>query len=89
MNKSELINQVVPVVGTQKLAKAAVDCVLDAIAEALAANQSVQISGFGSFKVSERKARMGRNPQTGAPMQIPASKVPRFSPAKALKEAVK
>jgi DNA-binding protein HU-beta len=89
MNKTELINQVVPVVGTQKMAKEAVDCVFDALADALSKSETVQISGFGSFKVSERKARTGRNPQTGAPMEIPAAKVPKFSPAKALKEAVK
>ncbi len=89
MNKTDLINQVAPVVGTQKMAREAVDCVLNAIADALSKSEPVQISGFGSFKVSERKARTGRNPQTGAPMQIQAAKVPRFTPGKALKEAVK
>jgi nucleoid DNA-binding protein len=88
MNKTELINQVAPIVGTQKMAKEAVECVLNAIADALAENDTVQISGFGSFKVNQRKARTGRNPQTGAPMQIPAAKVPKFTPAKALKEAI-
>jgi len=88
MNKTELINQVAPIVGTQKMAKEAVECVLTAIADALAENDTVQISGFGSFKVNQRKARTGRNPQTGAPMQIPAAKVPKFTPAKALKEAI-
>ena len=89
MNKTDLINKVATVVGTQKQAKEAVDCVLDAITGALAGKDSVQIAGFGSFKVSERKARTGRNPQTGAPIQIPAAKVPKFVPGKALKEAVK
>jgi nucleoid DNA-binding protein len=89
MNKTDLINQVAPVVGTQKMAKEAVDCVLTAIADALAKSETVQISGFGSFKVNERKARTGRNPQTGAPMQIPAAKVPKFTAGKALKDAVK
>ncbi len=88
MNKADLIDQVTAIVGTQKVAKDAVNCVLESISEALAQNDTVQLSGFGSFKVSERKARTGRNPQTGAPMQIPAAKVPKFSPAKALKEAV-
>lgn len=88
MNKTELINQVAPIVGTQKMAKEAVECVLTAIADALAEDDTVQISGFGSFKVNQRKARTGRNPQTGAPMQIPAAKVPKFTPAKALKEAI-
>ena len=80
--------EVAAIVGTQKMAKDAVNCVLQAITDALVKNDSVQISGFGSFKVSERKARTGRNPQTGAPIQIPAAKVPKFTPGKALKEAV-
>jgi nucleoid DNA-binding protein len=89
MNKTDLINEVAAVVGTQKLAKEAVECVLNAITDALAKNDAVQISGFGSFKVSERKARTGRNPQTGQAIQISASRVPRFVAGKALKDAVK
>ena len=89
MNKTDLINEVAAVVGTQKQAKEAVDSVLQSITNALANNDSVQISGFGSFKVSERKARAGRNPQTGETIQIPASRIPRFVAGKALKDAVK
>jgi nucleoid DNA-binding protein len=89
MNKTDLINEVAAVIGTQKQAKESVDCVLKTITDALAKNDSVQISGFGSFKVSERKARAGRNPQTGETIQIPASRVPRFVAGKALKDAVK
>jgi nucleoid DNA-binding protein len=89
MNKTDLINEVAAVIGTQKQAKEAVDCVLNSITDALAQNDNVQISGFGSFKVSERKARTGRNPQTGETIQIPAGKVPRFVAGKALKDAVK
>lgn len=89
MNKADLINQVASIVETQKLAKEAVDCVFGAITEALAKNEAVQIAGFGSFKTSERKARTGRNPQTGAPIQIPARNVPKFVAGKALKDAVK
>ena len=89
MNKTDLINEVTTVVGTQKQAKEAVDCVFKAITDALAKKDTVQISGFGSFKVSERKARTGRNPQTGAAIQIPAGKVPRFVAGKSLKDAVK
>lgn len=88
MNKTDLIAKVATVVGTQKQAKEAVDCVLDTITEALADQESVQIAGFGSFKVSERKARTGRNPQSGASIEIPARKVPKFIPGKALKDAV-
>jgi nucleoid DNA-binding protein len=89
MNKTDLINEVAAVVGTQKLAKEAVDSVLNAITDALAKKDAVQISGFGSFKVSERKARTGRNPQTGQAIQIAASRVPKFVAGKALKDAVK
>lgn len=89
MNKADLINKVATVVGTQKQAKEAVDCVLESITEALAKKDAVQIAGFGSFKVSQRKARTGRNPKTGEAIQIAAASVPKFSPGKALKDAVK
>ncbi len=88
MNKTDLIAKVATVVGTQKQSKEAVECVLDAITEALAGKDTVQIAGFGSFKVGQRKARTGRNPQSGAAIEIPARNVPRFLPGKALKDAV-
>lgn len=88
MNKTDLISKVADIVGTQKQAKETVDCVFDAISEALAKKDAVQISGFGTFKVSARKARTGRNPQSGAEIQIPARNVPKFAPGKALKDAV-
>jgi nucleoid DNA-binding protein len=89
MNKTDLVNAVASVLGTQKQAKKAIDCMLGSITEALAKNDPVQISGFGSFRVSKRKARTGRNPQTGAPIHIPAGRVPKFTAGKALKAAVK
>jgi nucleoid DNA-binding protein len=88
MNKADLVSKVAAIVGTQKQAKEVVDCVLDAITDALANQDTVQIAGFGSFKVSERKARTGRNPRTGASIEIPAARVPKFSAGKALKDAV-
>jgi DNA-binding protein HU-beta len=88
MNKSDLINAVSSVVSTKKEAQAAVDCVLATIIEALAQNDSVQLVGFGTFKVSKRKAREGRNPQTGATMQIAEKMVPKFVAGKAMKDAV-
>jgi len=88
MNKTDLIAKVAEIVGTQKQAKEAVDCVLDAITDALANKDGVQIAGFGSFKVSERKARTGRNPQSGESIEIAARNVPKFVPGKALKDAV-
>jgi DNA-binding protein HU-beta len=89
MNKADLINEVSKVLETKKDAQAAVDCVLSSIAQALGKGDPVSVVGFGTFKVAERKARKGRNPQTGEEIYIAASKVPKFVAAKALKEAVK
>jgi DNA-binding protein HU-beta len=88
MNKGDLVDAVAEVVGTKKAAQEAVDCVFSAISDALKKNDSVQIIGFGSFKTSQRAARKGRNPQTGAEIDIPARTVPKFVPGKALKDAV-
>ena len=88
MNKGDLINEVAKVVSTKKEAQAAVDCVVSSITKALKRNDTVSLVGFGTFKVSQRKARKGRNPQTGAVIDIKAKKVPRFSPGKALQDAV-
>jgi len=88
MNKGDLINEVAKVVNTKKEAQDAVDAVLSAITGALRQQDTVTIIGFGSFKVNRRAARMGRNPQTGAQMEIRAMNVPKFVPGKALKDAV-
>ncbi|MBU4185879.1 MAG: HU family DNA-binding protein [Proteobacteria bacterium] len=89
MNKGDLVNEVARVVKTKKDAQAVVDRVLSSITKALANGDSVSLVGFGTFKVAERKARKGRNPQTGKEINIAASKVPKFVAGKALKEAVK
>ena len=89
MNKADLINEVAKVVSTKKEAQAAVDCVFDTIKKALKKKDSVTIIGFGTFKVDKRKARKGRNPQTGEVIKIKAKKVPKFVPGMALKELVK
>ena len=89
MNKGDLINEVSKVINTKKDAQAAVDCVLSSITRALENGDSVSLVGFGTFKVAERRARKGRNPQTGEEIDIAASKVPKFVVGKALKEAVK
>ncbi|MFC1515496.1 HU family DNA-binding protein [Thermodesulfobacteriota bacterium] len=89
MNKSDLVSEVSKIVKTKKDAQAAVDCVLSSITNALEKGDTVTLIGFGTFKVAERKARKGRNPQTGAEIYIAASKVPKFVAGKALKEAVK
>jgi nucleoid DNA-binding protein len=88
MNKADLIEEVTKVVGTRKEAQAAVDCLFQSIIGALAKGDRVAMAGFGSFKVEKRKARKGRNPQTGAEIEIKARNVPKFLPAKALKDAV-
>ncbi|HSQ86648.1 MAG TPA: HU family DNA-binding protein [Desulfobacterales bacterium] len=89
MNKSDLVDEVSRVLKTKKDAQMAVDCVLSSIIKTLEKGGSVSLVGFGTFKVTERKARKGRNPQTGEEINIAASKVPKFVSGKALKEAVK
>ncbi|UCE56835.1 MAG: HU family DNA-binding protein [Desulfobacterales bacterium] len=89
MNKGDLVNEVAKVVSTKKAAQAAVDCVLSSITKSLKKGDTVTLVGFGTFKVMKRKARKGRNPQTGEEIKIKASKAPKFTPGKALKEAVK
>ena len=89
MNKSELISEVAKVVSTKKAAQDAVDCVISSITGALKKGEDVTLTGFGTFKVVKRKARNGRNPNTGEPIKIKATKAPKFAPGKALKEAVK
>ena len=88
MNKGDLINEVSKVVSTKKEAQAAVDCVFSSITDALKGKDKVTIIGFGTFKVEERKARKGINPQTGKPIDIAAKTVPKFVAGKALKESV-
>jgi DNA-binding protein HU-beta len=89
MNKGDLINEVAKVVSTKKEAQQAVDCVFSSITKALKKGDAVTLVGFGTFKVTKRKARKGRNPQTGEEIKIKASKAPKFTPGKPLKEAVK
>ena len=88
MNKGDLVNEVAKVVGTKKEAQAAVDCVISTITKSLKKKDAVTLVGFGTFKVDKRKARKGRNPQTGEAIKIKAKRVPKFVAGKALKEAV-
>ena len=89
MNKGDLVKEVAKVVNTKKQAQAAVDCIFSTITKALQKKDPVTLVGFGTFKVGQRKARTGRNPQTGAEIKISAKKIARFVPGKALKDAVK
>ena len=88
MNKADLINEVASVVSNKMDAQAAVDCVFESIVNTLKKGDMVTLVGFGTFKVAKRKARTGRNPQTGAEIQINASNAPKFMPGKAFKEAL-
>lgn len=89
MNKADLVNAVAEKAGlTKKVAEQTVGVVFDTITEGLAKEGKVQLVGFGSFEVKNRSARMGRNPKTKEPIQIPASKAPVFKPGKALKDSV-
>lgn len=89
MNKSQLIDVVAAKTDLKKKdAEAAVAAVLDAVAEALASGEKVQLIGFGTFEVKERAARTGRNPATGEEITIAACKYPAFSAGAKLKEKV-
>lgn len=89
MNKSELIDAIADGANLSKAdAKRALDATTAAITNALVAGDSVALTGFGSFVVRDRAARTGRNPKTGAEIQIAASKNPAFKAGKALKDAV-
>lgn len=89
MTKSDLIDEVASKTNlTKKDAHAAVDAVFTTITEQLALGDKVQLIGFGTFEVRERAERIGRNPQTGDEMTIPARKAPAFKAGKQLKDAV-
>ena len=89
MNKSQLIDKIADGADISKAAAGrALDAFIDAVGEALKAGDQVALVGFGTFAVRERAARSGRNPQTGATIEIAAGKVPAFKAGKALKDAV-
>ncbi|MER3455890.1 MAG: hypothetical protein C4303_06150 [candidate division GAL15 bacterium] len=90
MNKEQLIERVASKTGlSKKDANAALDAILDGITSALKKGEKVTLVGFGTFAVRRRKAREGRNPQTGEKIRIPARKVPGFTAGKELKAQVK
>ncbi|UXH76461.1 HU family DNA-binding protein [Roseateles amylovorans] len=89
MNKSELIEHIAKQADISKAAAGrALEAVIGGVKTTLKKNGSVSLVGFGTFSVSERAARSGRNPQTGDAIKIKAAKVPKFRPGKALKDAV-
>ena len=89
MNKNELIGVVSDKTGLSKADSTnAIDCVFDAISDALKGGDEVRLVGFGTFSVSQRRASEGRNPRTGEKINIPASKQPKFKAGKSLKDSV-
>ena len=88
MNKADLADQVVQFVTTKKQAKEVVETLFSSITKSLKKKDPVAISGFGTFKLKQTKARMGRNPKTGEAIQSPAKKKITFRASKDLKEAV-
>ena len=90
MNKAELIEAIAKQADLSKAAASrALDAAVGAIKKSMKKGDSVSIVGFGTFSTRKRGARTGRNPQTGAAIKIKASRVPKFKPGKALKDAVK
>ena len=90
MNKAELVEEVSSkVVITQKDTRNIIDAVTEAITDSLSNGERVTLVGFGTFGVMERKARRGRNPQTGEELQIPAKKVAKFVPGNGLRQKLK
>ncbi|MFH1215994.1 MAG: HU family DNA-binding protein [Pseudomonadota bacterium] len=90
MNKSELVDSMASAAGISKAAaEKSLTAFLDAVTDAMAKGDKVTLVGFGTFSVSERAARQGRNPQTGAAIKIPSRKVARFKAGSKLADAVK
>lgn len=91
MTKAELVSKIhaKAKLDTKAQTEAALEAVIDALTEALKEGETVTFTGFGSFKVTDRAARKGRNPRTGMEITIPASKAVKFTPGKALKDAIK
>jgi DNA-binding protein HU-beta len=90
MTKAELINQISKDAKCSKaLAEKALNSATGNIAKCLKKGDKITLTGFGTFSISKRKARVGRNPQTGAEIKIKATRVPKFKPGQALKNSVK
>ncbi len=90
MNKGDLIDKVHDMLGGTKVqAESVVESLIDTITAALKKGDEVSVAGLGIFSTKVRPARSGRNPRTGESIKVPAMRVPKFRPAKALKDAVK
>jgi len=90
MNKGDLVEKIASEVGlTKRASSEAVGAITSVITEALARGEKATLVGFGAFQVMERKARRGKNPQTGQTIEVPAKKVPKFKAGRGLGEAVR
>ncbi len=90
MTKADLVAQVAKKAGlTSKAAKDAVSAIFNSMADAMKRGEKVVVTGFGTFMVRKRASRKGRNPQTGAEIQIPSTKTPGFTAGKSLKRLIK
>lgn len=89
MTKAELVDEVANTVQlTKKQAETIVNIVFDSIVESLRAGEKIELRGFGSFRLRNRKSRTGRNPKTGEKVDVPSKKIPYFKPGKELKELI-
>ncbi len=91
MTKADLVQRVADTIGpgvTKRDCAVVVDAFLNAVKDAMAEHQNIEIRGFGTFKVRERKSRLARNPRTGDPVEVPARAVPIFKPSKDLRVQV-
>lgn len=89
MTKADLIEEVARVVEfTRKESEVIVEAIFDAIVKSLRDSDKIEIRGFGSFRTRQRQSRIGRNPKTGARVEVPAKKIPYFKPSKELKDLV-
>src|SRR5437588_13008616 len=89
MTKADLIEEVSRVVEmTRKEAEVIVEAIFDSIVRSLRGGDKIEIRGFGSFRTRQRQPRVGRNPKTGARVEVPAKKIPYFKPSKELKDVV-
>ena len=89
MTKADLVEEVARVTElTRKDSEVIVDTLFESVIKALRAGDKLEVRGFGSFRVRERNARVGRNPKTGAKVEVPAKRVPYFKPSKELKDLI-
>ena len=90
MNKADLVEELVNQTGlTKRASREAIDAVISVISDCLGRGERVTLVGFGTFQVMKRKARRGRNPQTGETIDIAGKKVPKFRPGKGLREKIR